>query len=81
MDVGRGSGSCSTDCDCPCCSPYCSRSGYCQNNEANGNRPCTNDDDDEWSEEDLPWFWTRSPYEIFQYAMKRMVMEDNWNRV
>ena len=39
------------------------------------------DDDDALREEDLPWFWSRSPYEIFQYAMKRMVMEDNWKRV
>merc|ERR1712154_121686 len=32
VDVGRGSGSCNTDCDCPCCAPFCSRAGYCQNN-------------------------------------------------
>ena len=31
VDVGRGPGSCNSNLDCPCCSPFCSVSGYCQN--------------------------------------------------
>jgi len=31
-NVGRGPGSCNSDNDCPCCAPFCSRHGYCQNN-------------------------------------------------
>ena len=31
-------GSCNTDCDCPPCSPFCSTSGYCQNNQNYGRR-------------------------------------------
>merc|ERR1712130_526659 len=38
VDVGRGTGSCNTDCDCPSCSPFCSKSGYCQNHESSGRR-------------------------------------------
>ena len=38
VDVGRGKGSCNTDCDCPLCAPFCSTSGYCQNNKRYGRR-------------------------------------------
>ena len=31
VDVGRGAGSCNSNTDCPCCAPFCSASGYCQN--------------------------------------------------
>ena len=31
VDVGRGPGSCNSNVDCPCCAPFCSLSGYCQN--------------------------------------------------
>jgi len=32
VNVGRGPGSCNSDNDCPCCAPFCSKHGYCQNN-------------------------------------------------
>ncbi len=28
------------DCDCPDCAPYCSTSGFCQQTQAGGSRPC-----------------------------------------
>ena len=31
VDAGRGPGSCNSDSGCPLCAPFCSRSGYCQN--------------------------------------------------
>ena len=30
-NVGRGPGSCNSNNDCPCCAPFCSKYGYCQN--------------------------------------------------
>ena len=30
-NVGRGPGSCDSNNDCPCCAPFCSKYGYCQN--------------------------------------------------
>ena len=34
MDVGRGAGSCNSNRNCPCCAPFCSKAGYCQNHDS-----------------------------------------------
>ena len=36
VDAGRGAGSCNNDCGCPGCAPFCSTSGYCQDNDNYG---------------------------------------------
>ena len=34
VDVGRGVGSCKSNRNCPCCAPFCSKAGYCQNHDS-----------------------------------------------
>ena len=34
VDVGRGAGSCKSNRNCPCCAPFCSKAGYCQNHDS-----------------------------------------------